>query len=177
MPIIPSSQREPTFLLYVSVLLLIFSILAYFVLFGLEKRAEATIGKVKEKLEEKTPEEIKEGEKWVREWERKIKDYTLLLQNHKFTSGFFPFFENKILPQVFVKSFDLDLENLKVEISGETDGFDILGQQIMVLEKEKEKISNLELSEIGFTKEGKVEFKLKFNFNKEIIIPKLNESL
>jgi hypothetical protein len=176
MPVFPKySQREPTFLLYLSVLLLVFSVLAYFVLFGLEKRAEATINNVSKKLEEKKPEEIKSLEEEVKKWERKIKDFTFLLQNHKFPSQFFPFFEKKILPKVFIKSFDLDLENQKVEMVGETDGFDILGQQIMVLEREK--ISNLELSDVGITKEGKVEFRLKFNFDKDIINPKINEGL
>jgi hypothetical protein len=173
MAVIPKySQREPTFLLYLSVLLLIFSVFSYFLLFGLEKKAEATIKTVEEKLKEKKPEEISLLEGEVQNWERKIKDFTPLLENHKFPSQFFSFFQEKILPQVFIKSFDLDFENLKVELVGETEGFNTLGQQIMVLEKEP-KISNLEIENLGLTKDQKVEFKLKFNFDKEILIPQI----
>jgi hypothetical protein len=165
-------EKEPSILFYLSILILIFSIFSYFILFGLEKEAETVIKKVEKKLEEKKQEEIISLEKKVQEWEKKIKSFNLLLQNHSFPSQFFPFFQEKILPKIFIKKFSLDLKDLKVEATGETNEFDILGQQIMVFEKEP-RISNLEIGDFNLTSDQKIEFKLKFNFDKEIIIPKI----
>lgn len=172
-------EKEGGGLFNFSLFLLFLSIISFLVFFGLEKKAQGEINALTLKLKEETPEEIRRLEEEVAKIEEKINQFEPLFQNHTFPSKIFDFVEANTHPKVFIQKFNFDLESLTISLSGKTDDFYTLGQQMLVLEtlsaKKMPKISNLTVGKIQITDDQKIEFELKFNFDKEIIKPTIED--
>jgi hypothetical protein len=151
-------------LLWISISLLVLSVLGYFVLGYLEKKDSQVLQDLEEFLtEEKTVKEIDSLEKEVFEYQEKIENFSQLFNSHQLSSNLFKLLESKTHPQVFWMSIGLDTEELAVFLAGQTQDFQTLGQQISIL-KEEELISEINLSDIQLGEEGKVDFKLDLSF-------------
>jgi hypothetical protein len=75
--------------------------------------------------------------------------------------------EGKTHPKVFFTQFSLDSRGSKMVVSGQTESFVDLGQQILILAGEPE-IKTLELSQIGINKDGKVEFSFNLSVDPKV---------
>ncbi len=160
-------SQEVGILFYISILFLVLSIISYFVFFSLQKRAETTRQNLLDQIQKETPAEIISLKEKVENYEKKIKDFTPLLKKHILASNFLKFLEEKTHPQVFFTEINLDLEKSMVDLSGQTDNFFILGQQLLILEQEP-LISELKLDQLAIGKEGKIDFVLNFSFSPKI---------
>jgi len=157
-------------LFYFSILLLVGVIISYFVLDSRKKSSEIFLQDLEERISrERTPERIA-LEKELLDWQIKIKDFSLLLNQHISTSKVFKFFEEKTHPRVFFSQINLNPKDSKVNLSGQTDSFLTLGQQLLIFEKEP-LVENLNLAQVSISKEGKVEFGLDFSFDPKILKP------
>jgi len=170
--IIPKPIAElPTWqkgLFYFSILLLIGSVLTFFILNRSFERAELELKNLEETLlKEKTQEEIA-LEKEVFNYQKNIEDFSKLSKLHLYPSKFFDFFQNLCHPQVWFSKFLLNLKDFNLSISGETENFSILGQQILIFQQQ-EKILKADLSEVSIGKEGKVNFTLNLLLSPEIL--------
>jgi hypothetical protein len=154
-------------LFYFSVLLLIASILAFFLLNRSFEKAESELQSLEETLSREKTQEEKDLEREVFGYQEKIEDFSELSKLHLYPSKFFNFFQELCHPQIWFSEFLLNLEDFNLSISGETENFSILGQQILIFQQE-EKIKNTDLSEVSIGKEGKVNFTLDLYLKPEI---------
>ena len=169
--IIPKPKIEvPTredILFVLSLVLLIFSLIAFFALSYYQKRDLKTLEDLEEILtKEKTKEEITLEQK-VLEAKEKIEKISLLLPSHKESSNFFSFLEKVTHPKVFFSNLELKPEKGRVELQGKAEDFKILGQQLSFF-KEEELIEKSELLKAGIGKEGGIEFSINLSLKPEI---------
>jgi len=155
-------------LFYFSISLLVIVIISYFVLGAFQKKSEIYLQNLDEKISQAKTPEIIALEKEVLSWQRKIKDFAKVFDQHKLNSKFFQFLEEKTYPKVFFSKIDLNSQNLEVILSGQADSFQSLGYQIQILEKEP-LIKKINLSKISIGKEGGVEFTLEINLDSKML--------
>ena len=164
---IPGERKK---LFYFSIFLFLGFLLGYFILTSLEKKSENTLSNLEETLGKgKTP-EMSSLEEEILNDQKKIKDLSPLLEEHLFPSKIFEFFERNVHPQVFFSEINLNSLNSTASLSGQTDSFLTLGQQLAIFEKEP-LVEKVDLTQVSITKEGKVGFSLNFSFNPKIFKP------
>jgi len=155
----PSWQN---YLLYFIIVLLILAIIGYFVLDHFVKKSDQKLKEVEGKIEETKSPEKRALEDRLKSLSAKIDDFTPLLLGHKKSSNLFVFLEENTHPKVFFNKLDFDAKANHIKISGQTDNFFTLGQQLLIF-RNSEFVQNLKLSEIKISKEGKVEFTFDFS--------------
>lgn len=164
---IPSWQKK---LFYFSIFLFLGLLLGYFILTSLEKKSENTLSNLEETLGKgKTP-EMSSLEEEILNDQKKIKDFSPLLEKHLIPSKIFEFFERNTQPQVFFSEINLNSLNSTASLSGECDSFLTLGQQLAIFEKEP-LIEKVNINEVSITKTGEIDFSLDFSFNPKIFKP------
>jgi len=165
--IIPKEAKKfplwQNILFYFSLVLLLASLSGFFVLNYFQKKSQATLDDLRKTIEKGFTAEEKTLEKELLSYQKKIEDFSTLFLDYRLTSKLFGFFEKLIHPKVFFTDFSLDPKLNKLSLSGQTENFETLGQQILIFQKE-EKIKSLDLKEIGISKEGKIEFSLDISF-------------
>ena len=154
---LPSSQN---ILFYFSALLLLLAVLGYLVLdFYLIDNAEKTKKELETTLAEgKTAEQI--GlEKELSDYEKKIKDFSVLINRHVFSSTAFEFIEKNTHPRVWFSKLDLGPKEGQVNLLGQTESFVTLHQQVRIF-KGNSSIKGINLDKIAIGKEGRIDFNL-----------------
>lgn len=159
--------RWQNILLYFGIFLLIGLIIGYFTLNYFIEKSERKLQQTNEAITKaKSPERITLEEE-LKSLRAKIEDFTPLLLNHQKSSNFFDFLEKNTHPKVFFTKLNLDTEGNHVELSGQTDDFQILGQQLLIFQK-TESLQGLKLSKVEINKEGKVEFTFDLSLNPKL---------
>lgn len=157
-------------LLYISVALVLVCILGYFVLNYFAKKSDLALQDLEKTLTEaKTPQKIVLKEE-ILDYQEKIEDFSSLLVAHKRSSNFFDFLEKNTHPRVFFSKLRLDTKVNRVELSGQAENFQILGQQLLIFRKAQEEkfIQNLNLPGFEIGEEGKIEFTFGFLLNPKL---------
>jgi len=137
---------------------------------------EISIKKMSQEIQEKgttlTPliEAIEKKEEELNPIEKKIDDFGELLQKHKIPLNIFNFLEKICLPAVWFSDFNFTSEEREVIVSGHTDTFVILEQQILVL-KQDPLVKSLNISGVSISEEGKVDFTFLLTFAPQIFTP------
>ncbi|MFC1663726.1 hypothetical protein ACFL0A_01225 [Patescibacteria group bacterium] len=172
--IIPKSTKKSPFwfdaLFYFSIALLLISLSSFFILNHLEKKASEEFQDLENLLaKEKTSEEIA-TEKDVFKYQRKIDDFSVLIDLHQSPLNFFSILENNCHPKVQFTNFALDSKLLTATLYGKTESFNTLGQQISIFEEES-LIKDVVLSQLSIGKKGGTDFVLNFSLNPETFIP------
>jgi hypothetical protein len=170
--IIPREYKEKSFdfsfLSLLAVILFLASFLSYFLFYFLTSSSEKKIRELEQKREEsKTQEQLKLEEE-IKLYRRKLKDVEILLKEHSFSSRFFELLEKTVHPQIVFKKSSLDTISQKAILEGLADNFYVLGQQIMIFEKEP-LISKTHLSNLTISNDGKVNFSLEILFNPQFL--------
>jgi hypothetical protein len=151
-------------LLYLSVFLFLAALVGYFIINSALKKTEGSIMEVDAKLAEasNSPEAALVDD--VLFYQKKIESFSYILSSHVYVSQVFPFIEKLTHPKVFFTSFEEDSQENKIVLSGITEDFQTLGQQLEIF-KTAENIEEVELSEISFDEDGKVSFGFNLVFN------------
>ncbi len=156
-------------LLYFSIALLLGSILVFFFLNYSQQKAKTDLDNVKKLIiEQEAASGIGSLEREILSYQKKIEDFSNLFGSHQLSSNVFPFIESLTHPQVVWTDFNSDTEASIILLSGQTQNFQTLGQQISIL-KEEALIKRFDLSDIKLGKEGKVDFKIKLSLDPEIL--------
>lgn len=166
----PKVKKAPLInvLLYLCLILLIVFVISYFILDNYQKKLDKELSDL-EKALERTPEEQNLEEELLG-YQKKIRNFGALLNYHQAPRSLFNFLEKITHPKVWFSKFSLDLETSTVNISGQTDSFETLGQQIIILRKE-ELIEGLNLAGISISREGEIGFDLQLTFDPQIFTP------
>ncbi len=171
MEIIPKpTQKIPSWqkiIFYSSIVILSGLILGCFILSSSQKKSSAELKNTEESLAAgKTPQRVL-LEKDILSWQKKINNLSLLVDNHYLLSRFFAVFEKKCHPRVWFSQFNLDSKGASLVVSGLTDSFSSLGQQLLVFKNEP-LINNVVLTAVAINKKGQVEFTLNFSLVPQI---------
>jgi len=171
--IIPKQRERSSFLantlFYFSLILLLSVAVSYFVLNNFQQKAENDIGLLEAQLAaaEASPEAVLEKE--VLNYQKKINDFSSLLSSHRYSSQIFPLIESVTHPKVVFSDFSLELAKGIVTLSGITDSFQTLDQQLTILKGEK-LIKTAEVSDIVLEEDGRISFNLNLVPNQQIFI-------
>lgn len=157
-------------LFYAALLLLLIVVFAYLALFYWAKKTSQTIEDLNYQLIEMRTEEIKEMEKTVLTYQKKINLWGQLIDSHKYPLNFFTYLESLTHPRVYFRDFSLDVEQLKVEVSGNAESFTALGQQVLIFQG-ADLFKNVDLSAIGIGEEAGADFSIDFSVSNEIFKP------
>ncbi len=153
-------------LFYVSITILLVSVLALFFLSLFQKRASQTLQNLEAVISQKKPsQELLEKE--VFSCQEKINDFSVLVAEHQVPLNFFSFLEKLCHPQVQFTELSLNSEELRAGLSGNAESFQTLGQQILIFKKAPE-IKSVHLSKISIRKEGGALFSLSLFLAPEV---------
>jgi len=158
---VPEIPKWLNILFYFSLALLVLTIASFFALEGSIKNKQEMLGDLNQILLSKKTSERMVMEEEVLNYEKKFGDFALLSEEHLEISDIYPLIEESTHPQVWFSQFTLDSEENVINISGKAQNFEVLGQQILILE-EKDFAKNLRLDSAGINKQGKVDFTLTF---------------
>ncbi len=138
-----------------SIAVLVVVVVSYFVIIFLNSRAEETLQEINVLTRETLNEipRLSELEKTAHEYKRLIEDFKDILADHRVASPLFPFIQGIIHPRSKISDLSIDLQNGKVNFSGEGESIVIAGQQFYYL-KQFSDTRNVELSALTSIQPG-----------------------
>ena len=154
-------------LFYFSILLLIGAVAANFALDYFQKKSEKDLKNYEGLIEMAWTDEKKALESEVIGYQKKINDFSTLLELHKLNSNLFPLLEKNTHPQVLFSTIEFNSTENTVALSCQTESFQTLGEQILILKEEK-LIKNVNLVGVNIGKEGKIIFGLSLSLNPQL---------
>ncbi|MEK7519414.1 MAG: hypothetical protein AAB565_01325 [Patescibacteria group bacterium] len=164
------SQAKPfnsvKFLFYVSLILVILSLVSLLTLFFLKKNVEKSLEDTKAKIAEKETVEKKSREAEVLLAQKKINDFLFLLDLRRFNSKFFNSFQSITHPQIFFSKLELKMQEGYLLLSGTAENPIVLGQQILLFKK-ADYIKDVNLAKVSISKTGKINFDLSVSLFSE----------
>lgn len=161
-------QTGLNYIFYFSLVLLVVSLIIWLVLGTLIKSGERTIEGLEASLAEERSPERKAFEKEILTYKSKLEDFSNLLDSHQLSSNFFKYLESLTHPKVLFSDLSLNLNESRAKLSGVTDTFESLGQQILIL-REQDAIHDLKLTDISMGKEAGIDFTVDFYFDPKIL--------
>jgi Tfp pilus assembly protein PilN len=164
---IPQTPKWLNVLFYVSLILLIFSLAGYFVLGSSLKGGQETLKNLRTSIQEGQTAEKTALEKEILSYQKKINDFSIVVDSHWEVSRVFPALEKATHPKVSFSQFSLDVKNKSLTLGGMTQSFETLGQQLLIL-KEEDFVEKVSLNNISMDKSGKISFDLLISLNEKI---------
>jgi len=161
----PQISRWLNVVFYFALILLFSSIISFFVLGNSIKTGQNKLQGLRTAFfEGRTPERIA-LEKEILNYEKKFKDFSSLAPYHLENSNFFNLLEETTHPKVWFSKINFNTERGSVSFSGVTQSFESLGQQILIF-KDENSISDVNLERISIDKTGRINFDLSFSFDR-----------
>lgn len=143
----------------------------YFALDYFSKKTNKELQGINAQISQKETPETKNLEKEMKNYQEKIENISPLLDTHIYTLKIFPLIEALTHPQASFTKISFSAKDYKASLSGKTESFQTLGQQLRILEEKKEKenlFTNINLSKFSIEKEGSVGFSLDLSFNPSV---------
>ena len=169
--IIPKKPKKAlhleNILLYISGAFLLIVILSYVVLVNFENKASISLEGLKGKIAQLGTPEDKILEEKVFQNGKKIRDFSTLMSERRFSSKFFENFEKLSLPKIWFSEIDLEPIKMEATVLGHAPDFQIVGQQLIIF-KNQEAISEVNLQKLTTGKDGGAEFILFLSFKPEL---------
>ena len=97
-----------------------------------------------------------------------LKALRTILENHIYGSNFFGFLENITHPRVRFASLDADLNTRKIKLGGEAASFNVLAEQLKILE-DNAQIEKFSSSNYRISSKGTVSFNLEIQFKSDVL--------
>jgi len=173
--IIPKQIRKTPLwqdiLFYSSLIILILSVVIYFMLGNFLKNSSQTRDLLKNEAERKKTEEEQKLEDMVIGYQRKIEEFSKLIENYQQTSNIFDFLQKFSHPKVWFSKLEVSRGENQLLLGGSTENFEVLGQQFLIF-KNNPLIKNISLANISITKDGKIEFNLRLRLDPQLFTPK-----
>lgn len=181
MEILPQEElKQPKglkILFYFGLAFLFFSIVGFFILNHFLEEAQKERSTLEVTIKERlTPEKLKIKEE-VFSYQRKINDFSFLINQQTEISKFFNAFEKIVHPYVWFSMFDIILRNGEgvVTLSGRAQNFEVLGQQLLIIqnnilqqEQQDRWIKSTILEKIAIAEDGKIDFDLSLSLDSKI---------
>lgn len=165
---IPKEAPRPAIglnlLLVCSLLLLVLTAGSYFVFDKLIKENENIKQDLEAKINQEKTTERETLRKEMEKYEQKINDFKFLIDQHLQINPVFEAIEKNTHPQVMFTTFNLAPRQNQLKLTGETNNFAIVGQQIALFQKDETAITQVNLDKISIDKKGRIVFDLSLIF-------------
>jgi hypothetical protein len=169
--IIPKQVKETPYwqviLFYSLVFLLIILIVVYFILGYIQGNSKVYLEDLEKKLSEARSPQVASLEQEVFSEKTNIDNFSPFFKRHVLSSKFFEFIEARTHPKVYFYNLELNPKISQASLSGLTNSFLSLGQQVLILKKEP-LVGNLELLDISFSEGGGIQFRLNILFSEKL---------
>jgi Tfp pilus assembly protein PilN len=169
--IIPKEAPRPSkglsALFYFAIFLLFLSAGGYFVLNNFLQKAESDLSSLKLEVSQIMTPEKTALEQEILTSKGEIDNFSSLVDQHLEPSVIFSIIQRVTHPQVWFTSLDFDPVQKVFEVSGETQSFESLGQQILIMEGE-ETIDTVDLKTVSISKEGGIEFDMSLSLKADV---------
>jgi len=163
----PPLPRRLIILFYFSLILLLFSIVSFFILGNLIKEKSKTLMDLKSTLIKARTSDKISLEKEILKYQSKTKDFSQIITEHLKTKKVFDILEKDCHPRVRFSQLNLNTRENQVSLLGYTDSFEILGQQLLLF-RDDNFVENVNLEKVSLSKEGRVLFNLSLVFKPEV---------
>lgn len=110
----------------------------------------------------------KASERKILDYKKKIDDFTILLNDHRFSLNVYDFIEQKTLPNVWFLSFNVSAVKNEINLSGEAENMEALSNQLNVFEGTRDYINDIGVLGSQVTDSGRVSFTLRLSLNPKI---------
>ncbi len=164
---VPKPSKILNFFFYLAIFLLIFSLAGYFILNNFLDRTDRELNALKTELAEIMTEERSALEDEILKAKSKIDKFSLLISGRLVSQPIFEIIENVTHPQVWFRTFDFNIGQAELALSGETQSFITLWQQILIL-RDNEQINNVNLDNFLINQEGLISFDLSLSLKPDI---------
>lgn len=144
-------------------------LLTFLVLCIIQSKKNIKLSNLSKELMKRTSSE-QELESRILKYQDKIKDFGILLDNHKIPLNVFSFLEKNTHPKIWFTSLDLNVENSDLNLVGQADNFETISQQIALFKKQKI-IKKIKILDISKSIKEKINFKLNIIFDSQIFKP------
>lgn len=101
--------------------------------------------------------------------DERLRNISLLLNRHTFTSNLFKLVETEVHPQVRFTSFNLTINSRKIDLSGEAANYTALAKQIAFLERSPQ-IEKVEFGGLSFAPNSFINFKMTIMFRPGVLL-------
>ncbi|MCX6760612.1 MAG: hypothetical protein NTZ84_00690 [Candidatus Nealsonbacteria bacterium] len=155
-------------LFYLSVGFLIFVFISYFLVIQSIKASQKNQEEIVASLASEVS-KSSELKKEILTYQKKINDFSSVINGHPETLSVFDFIEKQCHPRVWFNDFGLNINEGKVILSGTAKSFQDLGQQMLIFRDEK-MIKSASLDSVTMEKGGEVGFKVSLSFDPSIFI-------
>jgi len=142
-------------------------IICYFIFSIKISLQQKEIKKIEEQIVTTVGAEQKTAEDEVFKYQKKIGDFSSLLDSHKLSSNLFEFFQRSTYPKVWYSDFNVNPKEGEVRLVGDTDDLVVLARQIAVFE-ESEFVKEITALNFGLSPEGKINFNLGLSLDPKI---------
>jgi len=150
-----------------SLILLVILVLSYFALGYFQKKSAVALKNIENIISQEETSEVGALKKKVFGYQEKIEAVSSLLASHQTSRNFFTRLEDLTLPEVFFSELDLDVGQSRASLSGKTENFESLSQQLSIF-RNGEFVKEVNLRKISIGKEGKVEFTIDISFDSQM---------
>lgn len=159
--IIPKQEEKkpllPEILFYFSLILVISAVASYFVLNNLSTKTESDVTNLNQQIKALSNSPEGKLESKLQAEQRKINDFSSLVNGYRYSSQIFPFIESLAHPQVTFSDFSADIEDGTLELSGTADSFQTVAQQLMIFQQSK-LVKSAEVSDVSLGTAGQIPF-------------------
>jgi hypothetical protein len=171
-------QEKGNILFIISLVVLISVASCYFYLFlDSQKKSEELTAKQQKLDQLKNSENFIEKEKEILVFKDKIDNFSEIFKDRNSIMGFFDFLEKNTHIKVmwkssgFSKTGERNIKSYKLGLSGSTNSFITLAQQIIVL-KSRPEVFSMKLSSLARETNGDVSFGIEIVFNPDLFVYK-----
>ncbi len=157
-------SKNQKVLLYFLVFSVFFLTIAYVFLISLEKQAQASLQAVEQQIsEQKTPEMVS-LENTIKSYKKEIDEFVPYFNDHVLITKFFDFLEGNTHPRIYFNQMSLKSSSASVSLSGRSDSFLSLGQQLIIFNNNS-LVKSVSLSNISLSEEGSIVFSLSLSLD------------
>lgn len=163
----PKISQWKNILFYFSLALLIFSVVSYFILDNSLREHQEKMVELKLALVEQVTPEKNILEKEILDYQKKIEDFSQLIRQNLKTSEIFTIIQKNSHPKTWFQQFNLDAKQAQVTLSGQTQSFESLGQQLLIF-REEDVVKSANLGGISISQEGRIGFDFSLSLDPKI---------
>lgn len=157
-------------ILYVMIGAFIIFLLSFGILSIIQSKKEIKLSDLINKLTMRSSSE-QELENRILKYQKKIKIFSTLLDNHKMPLNVFNFLERNTHPKIWFSKLELNLENNNLNLIGQADDFETVSQQISIFNKNQEYVKKVTIIDVSKDIKEKINFNFKIDLNPQILKP------
>ena len=157
-------DRWQKILLYLLIFVVVVLIITYFILVNLVENSQIYSEELEIRITEGRTQERVELEEENIYYKNKIEDIMPFLNAHILSSKFFDFLSTKTHPRIFFSKISLTAKEARIALSGSSDSFSTLNQQLKALNEEL-LVEDMVLTSVSINKAGGIDFVLEIFLN------------